>query len=238
MGHRHDRPAELPERLLDDVDRIEVEVVGGLVQEQELRAARHEDRDQQARPLPGAERADRAVHLLLVEQEVAQEGARVLLVRDHLGAVEVEDAALERQVVVRLRQDGRLGVDGHAAAPGRERAGEQPHEGRLARPILADNGDPLAALDREVDARQDGTPAEIDRDAVEGGNAPPAGRDAVEREREARRLGRVGDPLRLLHLPLEAALAHLRLPGHPLGDLQEVRGAGAADHRPLDRGRL
>src|SRR5690349_24680024 len=56
----------------------------GLVEQEELRAGRDEHGDQETRALARRERAQRPVHLLLVEEEVAEERPRLVLVADRL----------------------------------------------------------------------------------------------------------------------------------------------------------
>src|ERR1700736_6121333 len=58
-------------------------------------------------------------------------------------------------------------ADGNPAAVRRKRSGKHVHEGRLARPVMADQADAFAGIDGEVDAIQCADGAEMLFDAVQ-----------------------------------------------------------------------
>ena len=69
----HDGARKLHEGALEDVDGVDVQVVGGLVQEQQ-RVGRDEHLGQsQTRPLAAGEHAHALVHVVAVEEEGAQQ---------------------------------------------------------------------------------------------------------------------------------------------------------------------
>ena len=75
VGDEHDRALEVDERALQHVDRVDVEVVGGLVEEQQ-RVRRHEHLgERQARPLAAGEHAHALLDVVAVEKERAEQAA-------------------------------------------------------------------------------------------------------------------------------------------------------------------
>ncbi len=85
----HQRAAgEVGQRLLEHAERHQVEIVGRLVEDQEVAAAPEQPRQLHAVALAARERADRRVGEAIVEQHHAQEGAHV------------DRAVVEKDVVV------------------------------------------------------------------------------------------------------------------------------------------
>ena len=72
MRHEHDRRVELEDRLLQPLDGLDVEVVGGLVQQQHVRARHQRPRQRRAGQLTAGEAHQRARQPLLVDAETAQ----------------------------------------------------------------------------------------------------------------------------------------------------------------------
>ena len=70
MRHQHDRRVELDERLLEPLQRLDVEMVGGLVQQQQVRARGERTRERRARELAAREGIERAVQLGVVRSRV------------------------------------------------------------------------------------------------------------------------------------------------------------------------
>jgi len=66
------RALEVLERALEHLDRFDVEVVRGLVEQQAVRALQHQQEQLQARPLAARERFERPADLLVVEEELHQ----------------------------------------------------------------------------------------------------------------------------------------------------------------------
>ncbi len=62
---QHDRRVEARQRLLEPLQRLDVEVVGGLVQQQHVRARRERAGERGARQLPAGEGVQRTLQVLL-----------------------------------------------------------------------------------------------------------------------------------------------------------------------------
>ena len=75
------------EHLLQQIEGVEVEVIGRLVQDQQVARPREEPRKQEARPLAARQARDRHQGLAFVEQEFAQIRHDVLLGAAHHDAV-------------------------------------------------------------------------------------------------------------------------------------------------------
>ena len=160
MGDEHDGTRELLERVLEHVDRVDVEVVGGLV-EAEQRFGRHEHLGQRkARSLAAGEHAHVLVDVVAVEEEGAQEAA--LLGHGPLRGHRVD--LLQHRIGLPHALELVLGVVSHAHVQaqlyGTRRGSllaEQDLEQRgLARAVGAHERHAVAAIEREVHARVDG----------------------------------------------------------------------------------
>jgi hypothetical protein len=79
VGDRDDRARGGGERVLEDLERVEVEVVGRLVEQQQVGLGGDDGGDRRARPLAGAEALERAADRVGVEAEVGEQraGARL-----------------------------------------------------------------------------------------------------------------------------------------------------------------
>ena len=71
MGDEHDRRVERHQVLLEPLQRLDVEMVGRLVQKQQVRIARQRPSERGARQLPAGERAQRAVQIGVVAEPQA-----------------------------------------------------------------------------------------------------------------------------------------------------------------------
>ena len=69
MGDQHDRARELEQALLEHLERRDVEIVGRLVEDEQVGGLEHEPRDEDARLLAAREAADRHGELLGAEEE-------------------------------------------------------------------------------------------------------------------------------------------------------------------------
>ena len=138
------RAGERLERLLERLAALEVEVVRRLVEHEEVRPGRDEQRQRQAPALPSGQRRDRPlVHVPAGEEEAAEErlGLRPLEPRRPLRAVEHAAALVELGSLLReVRRD-----DAVAELPREQRLDER----GLARAVGANEADVLAAVDRE-----------------------------------------------------------------------------------------
>ena len=162
MGDEEDRAVEVEEPLLEELERLDVEVVGRLVEDQEVRRLREEAREEEAVALAAGEGVDRRARARGAEEEVLEEA-------DHVPALaaDVEELAalghvlehrllgLELQAELVEVGDLELRPEPHAPAIGRELAEQDAEQRRLAGAVRADEADAVAAQDaeREVAAR-------------------------------------------------------------------------------------
>ena len=69
MGDQHQRAAIFQQALFQNLERWDVEIVGGLVQQQHIGGLQHQAGDQNAGALSSGEVGDRLVELLAAEQK-------------------------------------------------------------------------------------------------------------------------------------------------------------------------
>ncbi len=69
MRHQHQRAGEFGEAVFQHFERGDIEIVGGLVEQQQVGGLQHEPGDQHARLFAAGEAGDRAVELAGVEEE-------------------------------------------------------------------------------------------------------------------------------------------------------------------------
>ena len=176
VGDEHEPACELGQAVLQDLEGRDVEVVGGLVEDQEIGGLAHEAGDEDAGLLAAGQPAHRHLQLLGPEQEalgprrdvdappleddriaLGGEGPaeRLVGVEAHAVLLEPDDA----QAVGALDLPG-VGVEG---------AGEEVEQGRLAAAVRADEADPRAPGDEPGRGR--GRWAV--RPATSRGRAPP-----------------------------------------------------------------
>ena len=151
MADQQHRAVELVERIFQDFDVLDVEVVGGFVEHQQVGPGERHEGQRHAGPLAAAEGADFAEHFVAGEAE----GAEVIL--DVAAAPErplllngVRQRQLERKVGQVLSEPRRRNRTAHARLATRRREIPQ-HRGderRLARPIGADQRDEVVAPQR------------------------------------------------------------------------------------------
>ena len=193
------------EHFLQHVQRFQIEVVGGLVQHQQVGGLGERARQHQAAALAAGQRAERRARLLRREQEilhVADDMLGLSADRDGIAAAAGQGFA-ERPVGIETfaalveRGHGEVGAEPHRAAVGRERAGEKADQRGLAAAVGADDADAVAAHHAQGEVLDD-------RPRVEG-FADALGLD----DQRAGRLGVGGDDLRLAGGP---AIVAPRLP--------------------------
>ena len=203
-----------------------------------------------ASALAARQHGDLLVDVVAREEEGAEDGAHArrqcvrvgVLHLLHHGGLAVQRVGVVLRVVA--RRD--VAAEHHAAAVGRELAGDDLEERGLAGAVGADDGDLLAAADREVDPIEDDEVAVGLRDALDADDL--VGRARAGREAEAHRLAAlehldVVELLERLHLALrhgglaglgaeaiDEPLEALALAGDVLGRrLQDARLLGALD---------
>jgi hypothetical protein len=150
-----ERAVEILQRLGERLAHLDVEVVGRLVEDQELRPATHDQREHQARFLAAGEARDRRLDHVAAEVEAAEEVAQLLLARARIEAREVQHRrrfGVELLELV-LREVADAEVLRDVARPVRERelAGERLDERRLARAVGAEQADAVAGEDRQLE---------------------------------------------------------------------------------------
>ena len=160
VADQHDGAGEVLQGVLEHVHRVDVQVVGGLVQAQE-RLGRHEHLGQgQTSLLSAGEDADLLFDgVVVAKQEGAQQAA--LLRHGPLGRDGVDllqdgvglGHALER--VLGIVGDAHVGAQVPSAGGGRLQAGDDLHERGLAGAVGADERHVLAAVELKVDVAVD-----------------------------------------------------------------------------------
>ena len=160
MADQHDGAGEVLQGVLEHVHRVDVQVVGGLVQAQECLGGHEHLGQRQTGLLTTGEDADLLFDCVVVaKQEGAQQAA--LLRHGPLGRDGVDllqdgvglGHALER--VLGVIGDAHVGAQVAGAGGGRLQAGEDLHERGLAGAVGADERHVLAAVELEVDVAVD-----------------------------------------------------------------------------------
>ena len=182
MGDEEQRAVVGREGLLELLDRGQVEVVGGLVEDEQVDAAGLQERHGGPGALAGREPVDEAADLVGLEAELGQQGA--YLRRGHRGYGGLEGVA-ERQLLRQRRAclvdltDRDAGAEGGPSLVGREVTEQQPQQGGLAGAVGAGDGDAVPRRDLERD-RPEPEAAQPDDGLVEDGDdagRPGCGRD-------------------------------------------------------------
>ncbi len=230
-----ERAGVLGQRRLDPLQRGHVEVAGRLVEQQQVGPAGDQRRQGQLGALAVAQLVHPPVDLVAAEEELVEEGPRLVLVPDDLGPEEVQHRPRARRGVaaVLLRQV----ADPHAVAgadlaAGRGRWGELPGQGAqqraLAAAVGADDRQAVAAVDLQVDpaatVAEDRRRAVGDAQAARDDGKAPVGQRALGQVAQVEALGvlRALDPLLRGQVAFQAALLGLGLLGDALGDLAVV----------------
>ena len=148
VADQQQRPGEPLQHLLKDLLRGDIQVVGRLVEHQEIGVLHGQPRQRHPAALPPAQLADRLEHIVALEQETPQQGAT--LHRRHLRLhleQRVQHPHLRVQIIVRLRQvpDLHAGAYPHPACQRFQLAQDRPHQRGLARAVGTDHRDPHTA---------------------------------------------------------------------------------------------
>ena len=170
MADEQQRPVEGLHRLLDPLARGDVEVVGRLVENEEVHLVVHQHAEPQAALLAAGEHGNRLEHVLSAEVERRQTVARLLRRDVPLGIKHrVHKIALRHVEVNDLRQVGdlRRGAELDAALVGVLLAHDHLDERGFSRTVVADERDALTAGDLEVHAGEQRPLAEGLADALE-----------------------------------------------------------------------
>ena len=78
MGDEQQRAGECTQGVLERLAALEVEVVGRLVEDQDVGAAADEDRQREPAPLAAGEPGERLLGLLAAEQEAPEQRPRLV----------------------------------------------------------------------------------------------------------------------------------------------------------------
>ena len=221
VGDGDDRARAGGERGLEHLERVEVEVVGRLVEQQEVGVGGDDGRDRRAGALAGAEALERAPHRAGIEAEVGEQRARLGLV-DARACVAAEPGQQRAGGFEGLREQPHRRRGRHRPFARCQRAEQELQQRRLAGAVGARDGDALAAVQREVDVLE-----HAGAHAVEVRDAAAAVGGGVELEAHGRRGPRPLDPGLRAHRALEPALARLRLLRDLLGVAPLLVGAEA-----------
>jgi len=158
VGHEDERAGPAPEEALEPLDRLDVEVVGRLVEEEEVGVGDERPREEDASLHPGGERGDigGAVEFhppedpcdLTVAPPRGVVGCRRRQPRRDDGG---HAAGQVGRHVLGQEGDHRPRGTGDLSTVGGQLSGQQPHEGRLPGAVAAEEADPLSRLDDTVD---------------------------------------------------------------------------------------
>ncbi len=209
VGDENQRPLIALERIEQDFLGLQVEVVGRLVEEQQVGGLEQQDGQGQAVALAAGEDTDLLVDIVAMEEEGAEQVAQF---RHHVEGGNPGDLLQHRQLPIEgvglvLGEVGQHQPRPFLALPFKRcfDPGQQAHQRRLAGAVGADQGHPLAAFDGQFDVAKHRVcaiavahPVELHR------QAPALGRDR-KLEGDALAFGGEVDALDLLQL-LDAAL--------------------------------
>src|SRR6185437_14733679 len=162
VRHQEERAREAQQGVLERLAALDVQVVGGLVQDEEVRARDDGARERQSPPLAAGERRHGLLDVLAREEEEPEQVARGWAGQAGAGRDRVEGAVGVRQLERLLRVVAGLGAvaEPDLAGGGLAAAEQRLEQGRLARAVRPDQGDPLPALDGEVGALDERAPGD------------------------------------------------------------------------------
>ena len=158
---QHHRAAEALERIDQRAAALDIEMVGRLVEHQQLRRPAGDQREVEPRLLAAGKRGDRHIGLLAAEAEGAEPGAHAFgRGIGHQGR-EVGERRLGRpqriDLVLREIADREVARPRRRSPLRRQQVREQPREGGLAVAVGAEQRDPFVRVDPEVQVPQHGT---------------------------------------------------------------------------------
>ena len=168
MADQHQRGARGRELVFQPFDRRQVEMVGRLVEQQDVGLGRERARERRA-PRLAAGKA-RGV-FVAGEPELFEQVARAMgVVAGRKARLHIGERGGEARQVRFLRQiaDGGAGLREACAAIGLHRSGGDLQERGFARAVAADQADALALADRQLRAFQQRRAAEGEVDVLQG----------------------------------------------------------------------
>ena len=162
MAHEQQCARPLRQLRLEQLERLEIEVVGRLIEHQDIRRAGEQAREEQAVPLAARERLDGRPRALVGKQEIPQVAVHVtrLPVDRHRivpVAHRVEHRALGVELLALLIVVGRLHVCAppHLPLVRRQLSQQQPQQRRLAGAVGPDEANPIPTHDPHGDLVDD-----------------------------------------------------------------------------------
>ncbi len=189
MADQEDRAGIVLQPLLEQLEGVDVEVVGRLVEDQHVGRQREQPRQQQAVALAARERAHRRVRALGGKQEVAEVAHHMLAAAGGLDplaarADRVGQRGIQRQRAAHLVEVRHLQprAQPHPARARLQLAEDQPQQRGLAGAVGADQPDLVAAQDRRIEALDDAAPAKAQRHLAQLGDHAPAAHAGVDLE--------------------------------------------------------
>ncbi len=166
-----DRALEISQRAHQRLARVDVEVVGGLVEDQQLRRVARGQRQQQPRLLAAGQVRHRRLGAIGVEAEAGELGALLALVRARQGAGHVVERRAGEVQLFRLVlgeiADAQLRAAPHLAAERRQAAGEQSGKRRFAVAVGAEQRDAVVHVDAQIEIFQHRHAVVADGDALQ-----------------------------------------------------------------------
>ena len=152
MRHEENGTVELLQQLLERLSRGDIEVVGRLVEDQEVRILEQQDGQCQARPLATGEASDRLEDIVLAEQK-ASEVVPGRFLAHRLGVEHHrERCASGRELLMRLRVVADFDVDAglETALQRRDLTDQCLEQGRFAGAVRSNQADSVAPLNQQV----------------------------------------------------------------------------------------
>ena len=154
MGDEDDRALEGEQRVLERLAALDVEVVGGLVEDQDIGAGGDKDRQREPPLLPAGDVLQLFLDVGAGEQEAAEQVPRLRPRQPGLALRGVEHRPFAGRSVGVLGEVADLDVvaEPHRALGRLEPTRERLDQGRLAGAVGADEDDVLAAFDFDLGA--------------------------------------------------------------------------------------
>src|SRR5579872_2427809 len=154
VAHQQERPGVILQPLLEELQRLDIQVVGRLIEHDEVRRPRKQSRQQQTIAFATGKHPDRRLGALRGKQELPKVAHDVLALIAELYPVGTRADGL-RQCCLRIELLAQLievgnpqpRAEAHLAGIGSNLPEDQPDEGRLARAVGADQPDAIAAHD-------------------------------------------------------------------------------------------
>ena len=156
VAHDEQRSGELEQQLLEQVERLDVEIVRRLVEHEQVERSREQPREQQPVSLAARQRAHRRARAVGREEKILQIAVHVLRRDprdlDEVRAVgdAVEHALLGIELLAQLVEvrDLEPGAEANRSRRRRKLAEQEAEQRRLAGAVGTDEADAVAARDR------------------------------------------------------------------------------------------